>query len=418
MAGNKDHEAKLDQLMLTKEIILESIAKPKNIFRRATSERKDRRTWLISQIIRFLSVAVAAAQIYVFRVDDFFLFRPVALITGVLVYVLIETTFPMRWYHKRMPLLILLGTDVILSIFLILTTGGLYSPFLMFTLLPVLRSGLFMNGRITAGIALISAVYVGCVHLFNPYFNLHDDSELSFYFIYFAAIILSSILPYLINVNFRQRLQEKDVLQERQRISHEIHDGYAQTVAALRWQVQLLQRRLKGMGIDLKEAAELERLANQAQFETRESLELLRNYHGRGDFLPYLKEYLEKLKKQTGIQYNLEVDLNRIHLEPGAELELLRICQEALVNVRKHAQATHVDIFIKPWKDAIKVTIADDGCGFDVAAHSDEVTRGTGHGLAIMRERAESIGAKIEMISSPGQGAHINVEVPSGERWK
>jgi two-component system nitrate/nitrite sensor histidine kinase NarX len=298
------------------------------------------------------------------------------------------------------------------------TTSGWYSPFPIYTLLPVIRSGLFLNGRITAVIAFVSAIYVAWAHVFNPFFDLRGESALSFYFIYVAAIILSSILPYLINVNFRQRLKEKDVLQERQRISHEIHDGCAQTVAALRWQVQLLQRKLKEMGIDLKEVAELERLANQAQFETRESLELLRNYRGEGDFLPYLTEYLENLKRQTGVTYNLDVDFERMHLEPGAELELLRICQEALVNIRKHAQATRVNITIRSTKGIVKVTIADDGCGFDASAHSNEFIQSAGHGLAIMRERAQSIGAKIEMMSTRGKGTLLEVEVPTTGNWK
>jgi signal transduction histidine kinase len=405
--------------MLTKEIILESITKPNKIFRRATmSERKDRKTWLFFHILRFVTVLVAATQIFVFQIGDYSLFPSIALISGTAAYVLIETLYPMHWYRVGLPLSIMLLTDVAISVLLVLTTGGLYTPFLIFTLLPVLRSGLFMNGKITVSVALVSAAYVALAHVFNPFYNLRDDSELSFYFIYLAAVILSSILPYLININFRQRLKSTDVLQERQRLSHEIHDGCAQTVAALRWQVQLLQRKLREMGVDLQEASELERLANQAQFEMRESLELLRNYRGEGDFLPYLTEYLETLKKQTGVQYTLTADGGRMHLEPGAELELLRICQEALVNIRKHAKARKVNVDIKSTKGMVEVIIADDGRGFDTSAHNNEGVQSKGHGLAIMRERAQSIAANFEVTSAPEKGSRIRVEVPTEGNWK
>jgi len=82
--------------------------------------------------------------------------------------------------------------------------------------------------------------------------------------------------------------QYEDIIQERQRLSREIHDGVAQTLSALRWQAQLLTRRLRAMGIELEEIKQLEVLTEKARMDTRESIELLRSYTDSG-FMPNLK---------------------------------------------------------------------------------------------------------------------------------
>jgi hypothetical protein len=94
--------------MLTKEIILENISKPNKIFRRYTmAERKDRRTWIIFQTLRFLTLVVAAAQIFIFRIADYSLFPSIALIAGTAIYVFIEMLYPVRWYRMGLPLSLL-----------------------------------------------------------------------------------------------------------------------------------------------------------------------------------------------------------------------------------------------------------------------------------------------------------------------
>jgi signal transduction histidine kinase len=234
---------------------------------------------------------------------------------------------------------------------------------------------------------------------------------LSYLLVYVIALGLAAILPYLVNANLRQRLQSEGILRERQRLSREIHDGAAQTLTALCWQVQLLRRRLAERDIDLPDLRILERLAERARQDTRQPLELLRSYSGNGSFLRYLKDYLEQLKRDININFRFDAEPD-VHLESPVELELVRICQEALTNVRRHAGAHNVEFKLKRVNKHLEVSIVDDGCGFNALPYYHDGVEGKGHGLAVMQERAESVGGRLQVLSMPGQGTRIQVEVP------
>jgi len=172
------------------------------------------------------------------------------------------------------------------------------------------------------------------------------------------------------------------------------------------------------MGIDLGEVRELTRLAERARQDARESMELLRNYTGNGSFLPHLKDYLEHLRQDANIDFRLGIESDEFHLETPVELELLRICQEALTNVRMHSRAQNVQVKIKSVGNHLEVSIADDGCGFDALAFYRNGAEAKGYGLAVMRERAESIGGRLRVLSLPRRGTEIQVEVPVNPRQR
>ena len=367
---------------------------------------------VVPSAYRLLAFAIAAAQILLFSPIHQSIIPPLALVTGVGIYSLVKVLHPLRWHQASTLGYSLLGADIAVCIFLVMVTGGLYSPFLLYTLAPVLTAALLLDGKVTLSIAGLSVTYVVSSHLANPFFAASLSlSELSYFLVYMMAVCLTAILPYLINVNLRQRLQSQDILRERQRLSREIHDGTAQTLSALCWQVQLLRRRLTEKGIDLDEARQLEVLAEKAHQGTRESLKLLRN--GNGSFFPYLKDYLKNLSQDTDINFRLDIETEKLHLEAPVELELLPICQEAVTNIKKHSQAHNAQIKVKSVNNHLEVTIADDGCGFDALAFYHDGVEAEGHGLAVMRERAESVGGRLRVLSMPGQGTEIQVEVPS-----
>jgi len=361
-----------------------------------------------------LAFFIATAQIFVFSSAHYSVIPPLILVTGTGIYTLLKVLHPIGWHQRGILAFSVLTTDIAVCIFLVISTGGLYSPFLLYTLAPVLTAALLLDGKVTFSIAGLSGAYVIGSHLGNPFFSAQLSlSELGYFLVYMVAVCLAATLPYLINVNLRQHLQFENILRERQRLSREIHDGEAQTVSALHWQVQLLHRRLAKMGIDLNEVRELERLAQKAQQDTRESLELLRNYTGDGSVLPHLKDYLEHLKQDANIDFLFEAEIGELHLGALVELELLRICQEALTNIRRHAEADNIRVTFKPVNGYLKVSIADDGCGFDILSFYHDGAKAEGHGLAVMQERAESIGGRFRVVSMPGRGTEVQVEVPA-----
>jgi signal transduction histidine kinase len=376
---------------------------------------------VVPSVYRGLAFAIASAQIFLFPSAHYSVIPSLILVTGVGIYTLLKTLRPFRYHEKGVITTGILGADLVVCIFLVISTGGLYSPFLLYTLAPVLTAALLLDRRITFSITALSGAYVISAHLANPFFPTQLSlPELSYFLVYMIAASLAAALPYLINVNLRQRLQSEDILRERQRLSREIHDGTYQTLSTLCWQTQLLHRRLMAMGIELDEVKQLEMLTEKARQNTRESLRLLRSYTGDGSFLPNLKDYLKQLSQENNLAFYLDAEDDELHLEALVELQLLRICQEALTNIRKHAGARHVEVKLKSVDKHLMVSIADDGCGFDALAYYQDVARAKGQGLAVMQERAESIGGRLRVLSLPGQGTEVQVEVPANRqpsRW-
>lgn len=372
---------------------------------------------IVPSVYRFLAFAIATAQIFLFPTAYHSLIQPLILVTSVGIYTLLKALHPFRWYQAGILGYSLLGVDIAVCIFLVMSTGGLYSPFLLYTLAPVLTAALLLDRGVTFSIAGLSGAYVIGSHLGNPFFATQlSIPELSYFLVYMIAVCLAAALPYLINVNLRQQLQSHDILRERQRLSREIHDGAAQTLSALHWQVQLIHRCLAKMGIDLDEVRQMERLAAKAHQEARESLELLRTYTSDGSFLPHLQGYLEHLRQDTDIDFRLDIETGELHLEASVELELLRICQEALTNIRKHSQAHHVEVKVRSVDNSLEVSITDDGCGFDAIAYYRDGAEAKSHGLAVMRERAQSAGGRLVVLSQPGLGTEVKLSIPLGER--
>jgi two-component system nitrate/nitrite sensor histidine kinase NarX len=120
-----------------------------------------------------------------------------------------------------------------------------------------------------------------------------------------------------------------------------------------------------------------------------------------------LKETLQKFQHQTGLPTRLHLEGDGLPLPADVQVQVLHVVQEALSNVRKHAQASHVSLDVHKgarWR----LTVRDNGTGFDTARQHDETHVGT----QIMRERAERIGASVTMASSPGQGTTMTLTLP------
>lgn len=195
----------------------------------------------------------------------------------------------------------------------------------------------------------------------------------------------------------------------------ELHDGITQTLAVLHWQSQLIQRQLQKSGLQIQTIKQMESLINNAQKDAREALHLLHVNGNSGSFLPQLQTILDNMSKTGGIITGMRVLSNHFHLSTVTEVELARICQEALVNVRKHSKARHVNVSIQEIDSNLEVTIADDGHGFDYSAYLAREDVEKGYGLAVIEERAESVGGKVSISSTPGKGTTVSICVPCAE---
>jgi nitrate/nitrite-specific signal transduction histidine kinase/type II secretory pathway pseudopilin PulG len=216
------------------------------------------------------------------------------------------------------------------------------------------------------------------------------------------------------NAELYAQVQSIAAVQERERLSRELHDGLAQVLGYLCIRTEVVRDLLKGARVDraADELQEMQGAVQQAHQDLRESILGLRaTIHPQGGLFSTLKEYLHKFSIQTGIGVNLISPVNgSAEFSPEAEVQLLRIIQEALANIRKHSDAKQAWIRFEPGSKFIRVTIQDDGKGFDPAL----VSQGSQprFGLQTMQERAEGAGGSLHISSQPGQGATISVDLP------
>ncbi len=212
----------------------------------------------------------------------------------------------------------------------------------------------------------------------------------------------------------RAELQSLAVYEERDRIAREMHDSVAQSLGYIYSRLRLLQERYppKEASETWAELDELARVTSASYDEVRWAIFGLRTRRPhRVGLLSALAGFLRDFTARTGVPAELAGEtLGRVSLAPQGEAQLVRIVQEALTNVAKHAAASRVWVRAEAEGDSVRVSVEDNGTGFDPTAES---RGGDGHfGLASMRERAESVGGRLEIDSRPGAGCRIHIQMP------
>ena len=210
--------------------------------------------------------------------------------------------------------------------------------------------------------------------------------------------------------------QEKAIsqLEERSRIGRELHDGQGQSWSYVSMQLLAIERRMEQGEAALAEQLlqELRASVQDSHIDLRETITAL--HIGRDTLkhglLRAIEDQLRWYREHCEWQVSLELECawREEMLAPQSKVQLLRIMQEALANVRKHAEATSVRIAIQHIGGLLCFIIEDNGSGFD----PDETARLSGHhGLRMMQERAEEIGAELCVQSSQGAGSHVTVRL-------
>lgn len=212
------------------------------------------------------------------------------------------------------------------------------------------------------------------------------------------------------NAHFHERTEQMAVLEERARIARELHDSLAQALGFLNLKTDILEGTIKRHEWEQAQAeiSEVRRVVREACYDVRESIDGLRTRPSEGTgLIPTLAAYLHEFGQRSGLLTVFNASEGELALAPAAEIEVLRIVQEALMNVRKHAQAKCVQVTIQAQAGLARIEIADDGRGF-VYKQQEEPQH---FGLRIMRERAERIGGTCQVESAPGQGTRVIVQV-------
>lgn len=210
-----------------------------------------------------------------------------------------------------------------------------------------------------------------------------------------------------------EKVQAVAVLEERERISSELHDGLAQVLGYVITKSQATRQLLRKLITANEYLVELENVAQEVYTDTREAILGLRTaVSGNRSMVSALREYASRFNQMHNIRTEISVGDRIIpSLPPQIELQVIRIVQEALSNIRKHAEATRAMIKVAATDDDVTVTVEDDGKGFNVYAKNEGDW--TKFGLRNMKDRAESIHANLSIKSRPEYGTTITLRIPS-----
>ncbi|MGQ9586464.1 MAG: GAF domain-containing sensor histidine kinase [Anaerolineae bacterium] len=216
------------------------------------------------------------------------------------------------------------------------------------------------------------------------------------------------------NARLYQQARQVAILEERERLAGEMHDNLAQALGYLNLGLSGVDRLLADGQVEEARLnlAELKQVTKQTYTDVREAIFNLRiRSDPRSLFLPTLREYLVEYQNRYKVRVELLVENERLtEFSSNMRIQILRIIQESLTNVRKHAGTDRAQIRIEQEASRVRITVEDDGRGFDPAQVAE---KGRHYfGLEIMRERAESVGGSMELDSRPGQGTRVIIRMP------
>ena len=199
--------------------------------------------------------------------------------------------------------------------------------------------------------------------------------------------------------------------EERKRIARELHDELGQQLTALRMGASTLRIRFGPDNPELTDQVQkLLELADQTMQVVRDAVSSLRPGALDAGIAAALEWLTAEFSRGTEIGYSLSVPDETLPLAEERAIALFRIVQESLTNVARHARARHVSVTLERAGNDCLLQVRDDGCGFDPVA-----TRKRSFGLAGMKERMLMLGGKIDIVSAPGKGTTIKVELPIGQ---
>ena len=204
------------------------------------------------------------------------------------------------------------------------------------------------------------------------------------------------------------------IIEERNIIGNELHDSLAQSLVSMRLHVKMLGEMLYRR--DVQSAQYEVRRLNAALTEAHSSLrELLANFRFRMDergLLPAIEDMVVRFREDTGIATFFQNECSELMLSPAQEIQVFRIIQEALANIRKHSQAHTARVLLRSHDGASYfLLIEDDGLGITPTKPSQ---RGEQIGLDIMRDRAAHLPGALTIESEPGEGTRIQVSFGGG----
>jgi two-component system, NarL family, nitrate/nitrite sensor histidine kinase NarX len=207
------------------------------------------------------------------------------------------------------------------------------------------------------------------------------------------------------------------IQQERNMLANELHDSLAQTMASLRFQVRILDEMLQRTSEykAINSIEQVEQGLDEAYTDLRELIAHCRVPIEHQGLLPSIERAVARFREETGIHILLQSECQHPDIPANMEMNVFRIVQEALTNIKKHADAKIVRVLLQCNDNGeYNILIENDGKGFDRSGIQSEA--GQHLGLTIMQERARHIGGELRIESEPEEGTRVELSFTSNEQ--
>jgi signal transduction histidine kinase len=329
------------------------------------------------------------------------------------------------WNERPIARFIIITGDIILWFVLVNISPAYYVT--LFGLFAMVFRHLPIPYAIAATLLLTAGIIFEQLADTGKSFTLTNPAIWTFFFIGLASILLGIWISVIIEQSARRRQlidkleaaqaelaaaeRREGALEERQRLAREIHDTLAQGFTSIVLHLETAEQALPGDLEKLRKHIDLARsTARTSLDQARRVVQDLRPDLLEKQSLPEaIERSAARWSDEAGIQVTTKTTGNRIILHPDIEVTLLRAAQEALNNIRKHAQATAVQLTLSYMDDLVILDVQDNGVGLHGAQPS---SLSGGYGLRAMRERVEICGGSLALESDLGEGTTVVVTIP------
>jgi signal transduction histidine kinase len=367
--------------------------------------------------VGFAIVAVAVILFNPARVARFPLLSYVSL-SAFLFYGLavLYVTTRKRVYSKTIGL-IATCLDMVWVSLIVFSTGGAATPFFVYYFFPIITasSRYGIKGGLSAAVA--GVVTYGFIRFYFDWDDLLGIDRFVVRSIY--LLVLAYIFGFLSEFETKQNQKllalsntagEVATLEERRRITQELHDGLLQSLATLILRLEACRRQF------LESPVEIDRELRSIEDDARSSMRTIRQFLAGKEAHPFppgmllekFKDDLRFLRDGVGLRVILETEPEAFNPPEIVEQDLYYVLREGLMNIIRHSQASRANIVLRQTRTEIQGTLRDDGIGFDpTTARNNQ-----GMGLLSMKERIKRMGGELEILSSPGKGAQVSFVLP------
>jgi nitrate/nitrite-specific signal transduction histidine kinase len=239
-------------------------------------------------------------------------------------------------------------------------------------------------------------------------YSLTEDRKRMF------SSITSMLSVYLENKNLCRHIENQATMNERQRISREIHDGLAQSIGFINIQLHRLKKMITNNELEkaILEIDAAKEAVQDSYVELREAIEQLRDINSFHHSLEeWIKEYTTNFQRTNRIKINADFcEMNKLTFTDEQKVQVTRVIQEIFNNIRKHSQAHNVWLSCHQIGHFMILAIKDDGVGFDPTMNHKRKYHG--NGLVILKERINSIDGDLHIHSSLHKGTKIEIQIP------